>query len=423
MGENSATRIAKSCPLFLLAENIKEMIMEMQQPKVLVLSTGLDPALHFPFYKFQKEINHLGFEVHVLTTLDHGIGNYQRNLLKKEGKEDVRYHFLDTSWLRGNSTIRLIASRLMLFFAVIRLNSIHRFQIIHDYSSLPLFIYVGAFLNRFFGVHAIHTILTSHKSYLGFLGFGKTWRFIDKCICVTKHQRHLFIHKGCPSEKIAYIPLGVDYERFSLPPNTSSLREKWKIQDKSAVVLFLARVLTEQKGAFTLARAVPLILKEHPNTVFVFAILGASFVYDRKHSSHKNKLLEILEKHAKAVLIFEGYQNVPQLMALADIVVFPLTTMHETLGYPQTLLEAMSSGKMIVASNLDEINEVIVNRQNGLLFSRRDYRELARQVSVFLGNLELGNTLGQRAKRDVSERLTINVNAAKVAEIYRQSLF
>ena len=398
------------------------MTNNLQKPKVLVFGVGLDPAIHFPFYKFQKGIHNLGFEIHVLTTLDHGLGDYQKNLIKKEGKAGIRYHFLDVSWLRGNSTIHLLISRLMLFFAVIHLNSIHRFQIIHDYSSLPLFIYLGAVLKRFLGVYTIHTILTNHMGYLGVLGLGKSIRFIDKCICVTRHQWHLFMQKGCPTEKIIYTPLGVDYERFSIIQNKSSLRKKWKIHEKSVVVLFLARILTEQKGAFTLARAIPFILKENTNTIFIFATLGNSFVYDRNHDSHKNKILEILESHVNSVMFFEGMQDVPQLMALSDIVVLPLTTMHSTLGYPQTLLEAMASGKTIVASNIFGINEVIIDGHNGLLFRIDDHKELTHQISVFLKNPKIRKTFSDRARRDVRERLNIKMNIEKVFNIYQQLL-
>jgi glycosyltransferase involved in cell wall biosynthesis len=398
------------------------MTKDLKKPKVLVLGAGLYPVIHFPFYKFQKGIHNLGFEVHVLTTLTHGLGNYEKNLMKKEGKDGVRYHFLDVSWLRGNSTIPLLVSRLMLFFAVIHLNSTHRFQIVHDYSSSPLFIYLGAILKRFLGVYTIHTILTSNMGYLGFLGLGKSVGLIDKCICVTRYQWHLFMQKGCPPEKLVYIPLGIDCERFFVTQNKSFLRKKRKIQEKSTVVLFLSRVLTEQKGAFTLARAIPFILKEYTNTIFIFATLGASFVYDRKHGSHKKKILEILKKHVKEVMIFEGYQNVPQMMAIADIVVLPLTTMYGTLGYPQTLLEAMASGKTIVASNIIGINEVIIGGHNGLLFRIDDHQELTRQVSVFLRNPELRKTFGERARRDVSERLNIKTSIDKVFNIYQQLL-
>ena len=359
-----------------------------KKPKILVVCVGLDPALHYPFYELQRGIHKLGYEVHVLTTLTYRLDSYHKNLMKKEGKHGVRYHFLDPGKLRGNTIVHLIFSRLMLFFAVIRLNARYNYQIVHDYSSLPLFIYLGAILKRCLRVRVVHTIVTCYIGSLGLLGLGKSSRFVDKCICVTRHQWNLFKQNGSPEEKLAYIPLGVDCERFTATPKGLFQRSDWKIPEKCAIVLFLARVLTEQKGAFILARAVPMILKEHADTVFIFATLGSP-VSDKKHSYHKLKIVQILEKHLNAVMILEGYQSVPQLMALADIVVLPLTTPHGTLGYPQTLLEAMASRKAIVASDIIGINEVINNGKNGLLFQSENQYELARQVLLLLKRISI----------------------------------
>jgi glycosyltransferase involved in cell wall biosynthesis len=82
----------------------------------------------------------------------------------------------------------------------------------------------------------------------------------------------------------------------------------------------------------------------------------------------------------------------------------------------------MASGKTIVVSNIIGINEVIIGGHNGLLFRIDDHQELTRQVSVFLRNPELRKTFGERARRDVSERLNIKTSIDKVFNIYQQLL-
>jgi len=91
--------------------------------------------------------------------------------------------------------------------------------------------------------------------------------------------------------------------------------------------------------------------------------------------------------------------------------------MHGTLGYPLALLEAMASGKAIVASDIDGINELIFHNENGLLFPQGNIKMLARNTNRLLLNEDLRNKLGQNVKKSIEE-LNIDNIAEELKRLY-----
>ena len=101
----------------------------------------------------------------------------------------------------------------------------------------------------------------------------------------------------------------------------------------------------------------------------------------------------------------------------ADIFVSPLTTLHGTLGYPLSLLEAMASGKAIVASEIAGITELIVSERNGLLFSAGNGYKLAKAIDTLLTDEALRKNLGMNAMNEVVKYDAKGI-AKKLGKIY-----
>ena len=73
-----------------------------------------------------------------------------------------------------------------------------------------------------------------------------------------------------------------------------------------------------------------------------------------------------------------------------------------TEGLPRVIVEAMASGKAVIASRVGGIPEVVEENKTGLLFESEDYGELADKMSQLLNNPEMTQSMGeagyQRAK-------------------------
>ena len=88
--------------------------------------------------------------------------------------------------------------------------------------------------------------------------------------------------------------------------------------------------------------------------------------------------------------------------------VMQLSSCHVYLTYPFVLswscMEAMSAGRVVVASRTGPVTEVIEHGKNGLLFDFFDVAGLARQVVEVLAQPEVFAQLGSQARQTVIER-------------------
>jgi glycosyltransferase involved in cell wall biosynthesis len=100
--------------------------------------------------------------------------------------------------------------------------------------------------------------------------------------------------------------------------------------------------------------------------------------------------------------------------------VFVLPSRNEGLGC--VYLEAMSSGKPVIACHGQGIAEVIDHGKNGWLIPADGLEQLVQGLSVLLGSPELRAGIGDAARRTILEKLTLSHQAQQLASIYRKSV-
>jgi len=191
-------------------------------------------------------------------------------------------------------------------------------------------------------------------------------------IAVSNWMRDILINNyGIDEKKIKTIPNGVDIEKYK--PN---IQNKILINNHGPMVLFTGR-LTSTKGLNYLIKAIPQVLKTIKDAHFVFVGGGNPKPY-----------LEYLERLdiPKNNYTFIGYvkdeKDVAALYSNANIYVAP--TLFENL--PIRILEAMSSGIPVIASNICAIPEVITDGVDGFLIPPKDVETLAQKILYVLQN-------------------------------------
>jgi glycosyltransferase involved in cell wall biosynthesis len=75
-------------------------------------------------------------------------------------------------------------------------------------------------------------------------------------------------------------------------------------------------------------------------------------------------------------------------------------------GMPRVLIEAMASGKPIIASRVGGIPHYITHGETGLLFERDDTETLAKLLRELLGDPAYRHLLGERGLRHASAHLS-----------------
>jgi glycosyltransferase involved in cell wall biosynthesis len=212
---------------------------------------------------------------------------------------------------------------------------------------------------------------------------------------------------GLPAARIRVVYNGVPVDRFR--PDAPG-RRPLAPGARGPVILYSGRP-TLIKGIGVMVDAIPLILREVPEAHFAFAggtkaefaslIEGKSVPGDRVH-----------------VLGRISHADLPAVYASADIAVAP--TFADNV--PFWILEAMSSGLPVVASNVGGIAEVVEDGKTGILIAPGSPEVLARELIGLLKDPARRAALGGAARTSVSERFTWVQTAAATIDLYRSSL-
>jgi glycosyltransferase involved in cell wall biosynthesis len=143
----------------------------------------------------------------------------------------------------------------------------------------------------------------------------------------------------------------------------AQVRHELDVPETTQLVLTVGR-LENQKGHVDLIPTIPHIAKEFPNVKFVW-------VGDGKQ--RENLVNQVQAYGVENQVLFTGYRaDIPRLLTTADLFVFP--SHYE--GHPLALLEAMSYGLPIIASDASSIPEIIKHETHGLLFRTKDSCDL-----------------------------------------------
>jgi glycosyltransferase involved in cell wall biosynthesis len=101
-----------------------------------------------------------------------------------------------------------------------------------------------------------------------------------------------------------------------------------------------------------------------------------------------------------------------------DVVAMP--SLYE--GSPLVLLEAMSLGKAVIASDIPGIREVLGPDEAGILVPVGDAAALRAAIEALAGDESLRTELGRRARAVVSARYRISTTIAKAIAVLEQSV-
>lgn len=187
-----------------------------------------------------------------------------------------------------------------------------------------------------------------------------SFRFANKVFFQNPDDLKLFVNrKIIRPEAVDLLPgSGIDLKKFHFSPFTRNI---------TFTFLLISRLITD-KGILDYIEAVKIL--QQKGLKARFQILGCM---DPEHKRGiKVKLIrEWIENN---IIEYLGTtQDVRRFIQDADCIVLP--SYRE--GTPRTLLEAASSGKPIIATDVPGCNHVVINQFNGLLCKMKDAGDLA----------------------------------------------
>jgi glycosyltransferase involved in cell wall biosynthesis len=183
----------------------------------------------------------------------------------------------------------------------------------------------------------------------------------------SEHLRQRAIQMGVSADKVRTIRNGCNPGVFHLR-DRSAARAQLAIDDKAELVLFVGRLDTA-KGIEELLEAFASLASHRPN-------LRLAFVGDGPGGDHLRSKTKHLALEDRITLNGAcSSQEVAHWLAAANVLALP--SYNE--GYPNVVIEALSCGRPVIATNVGGLLE-LVNDESGILIAPRDSRALAAAI-------------------------------------------
>ncbi len=246
----------------------------------------------------------------------------------------------------------------------------------------------------------------------------KLMKKADAVITLGKAMKNDIKNRGIAEEKIYIVPNGVDAKKFvPLEPN-QCLKKKLGIEKKE-VIGYIGSI-RRMEGIEILLKSFSLLEKKINNIklLIVGPIRPISYLESLKNYS---KILNI-----KKDVIFTGmvpYEEVNNYYSIIDIFVIPrLNTRENRLVTPLKPLEVMAMGKVLLASDLPALNELIKHNISGDLFKVENSKALAIKLEKYLKTPEKAKMLKQSAREYVVNNYSWSEIVKKYIPIYDKLL-
>ena len=293
------------------------------------------------------------------------------------------------------------------------------------YSSIGLLL---AILNRglrdrmFYTCHLSHWALPPERlgalEKLGLAVDSYFMRRVRKVIALSDSARMAFVSRGkVKADRVVVVPNGVDAEFFRPGIDTTSAARMYGLEGKT-IVLFVGR-LARIKGVDHLMGAANIIVNEfgYSNVLFMFVGPHAFDAVDRSISA-TDLDAEVQRCHLERNVVTTGslpLSDVRELYAAADIFVLP--SLGE--GDPLVTLEAMASGRPVIATAVGGVLRQVRDGWNGFLIEPGDVRQLADRIKRLIDSPSDRERMGQNARKLATEEFDWRAVAEKLLMVYQ----
>jgi glycosyltransferase involved in cell wall biosynthesis len=239
----------------------------------------------------------------------------------------------------------------------------------------------------------------------------RTFGHVAEVTATSDDLRRRAIGLGADPENASTTYIGVDAELFAPRPGSREMRQRLGAREGDLLVVSVGR-LASFKGFEHLIEAVSRL------EGVSLAIVG------------EGELQPELERRAQASLapvVLTGgiaYDRVPDVLAAADVLVVPsvVDARGRVDATTSTVLEALASGRPLVATTAGGIPEVVRDGENGLLVPQKDPVALAAAIERLRADPDLCRQLSRRAREFAIQELTWDATIDAFERIFQRAV-
>lgn len=216
-------------------------------------------------------------------------------------------------------------------------------------------------------------------------------------ICVSAATRNVLVEAGVPVSQARIIHTGLDVNNYL----SSGEQPSADFEGQTLNLLYAGRIYPE-KGIDTVIEAMIKLVCGQGRREIKLSLAGSGSVEYENHLRQRVSQAGINDN-----VFFLGWvppTEMPDLLHKFDSLVLPSTWPEP---FSRAILEGMISGLVVVAARTGGTPEVIVDGENGLLFTPNDSEELANKIAHLIDDPESRNQMMHSGRQTILERFTM----------------
>ena len=218
-------------------------------------------------------------------------------------------------------------------------------------------------------------------------------------------ERELKDNMGLSEQRIHYVASGVDTERFRPAEHAGRLQALFGIPEHAITIGVIAQLI-ERKGHARLFDLLPPLIADNPNLhVLCF---GQGPLADALSA-------QLDELGISANVHLAGFRgDLSRLLPELNVLAHPA----EREGLGVAVLEAMSCGVAVVASDTGGLTDVVEHERTGLLVATEDERGWSDALRLLISDTDLRIRLGTLGRRRIEADFSATQMTAGNLEVY-----
>jgi glycosyltransferase involved in cell wall biosynthesis len=210
---------------------------------------------------------------------------------------------------------------------------------------------------------------------------------VDTVFVNSEQYRKCWIDRGFAPEKLKILPRGLDTDLFNPARRDLTFWPGSGANGTEVRLLYVGRI-SREKDLDVLAAAYDKV-RQAGQPVKLYLV---------GHGPYSDALAAALPD-----AVFLGYltgEPLAKAYASADVFVFPSTT--DTFG--NVIIEAQASGLPVIVSDLGGPRELVEDGISGLVTKARDVEDVARAITLLVGDHKMRARMGEKARQSVVDR-------------------
>lgn len=334
-----------------------------------------------------------------------GVANYYALVDRYFHSERISINFFHTGKDYSKTTNRIFKSLLDLINLI---ETIPRYDLIVLNPSLD---FKALIRDGFY--HILAKRFFNKRTIVFFRGWQKTTE-----LEIDRYYRHFFTYIFNSDQ---FCVLAEDFanklSRWGAKPASihteTTTYESYEIEYRKDFfkLIFLSR-FEPHKGALTAIQTIEALCKEFPNIVLFMAGDGILYPSLKTYVVNHN-----LSKH----IIFTGYitgRKKYSLLKQCGIMLYPSDYGE---GMPNSLIEAMGMGLIIISKPVGGIPDVVKEYENGFLITQHDSSAFVKKIKFLLQNYNLCTQISQKNTLKAKNNFEIKIVVRRLEKLFLET--